>query len=425
MIFLLPIAQMLKNNLSLVIAPGANFALVVLLARYSYLPEDLLYFFVAGFIGMFSLLDGGVAYKFTHAPSARTVYSVCRQISDNVFILIIPIFVGLFFVTKFSPFGLSRKWPDVFFITLLVLFCGFIKVYSDALRALVLRSEKRIFSDQLASFMAVFRLIIAWAMVNHIPYIYTYAAALTIELIINFKVLDFKIVNFFRAIRPRFFCRIRLYRDYVRVNISYLISSNLDRVLSYYVLPGDVYRDFVVLLSIFNMSLLPHKVIENEMTFPSVADGKRGNSSKLMISLMLASCGSFALGCGFQIIDNKSSSSHIGYESVIFASMWIASTLIFNRNWASKLRVREVQIISRDALLAGMIGASLGFFLMKWYGLLIPFVVFFYAVVNVLFVFYREPSVFRICYLYYIFCPIAGCIGFLIPLHFLDYLFFK
>jgi len=415
MVRLNAIARILSSNLSLVVAPGVNFALVFLLARYSTLQEDLLFFFMAGLIGFTSLLDGGCAYKVAGRPSPKRVFVVCRYISDNLSIFLLPVLIGFIGATLFTPFGKTNDLLSVIFISFTALFCGYIKVYSDALKVLALKTPSRKAADQLASVMAIIRLITALSFLNKVPYIFVYAVTLCVELLLNLRLVGLGFGSLLRALRPRFGCRIRVYRDYVQANLAYLLSANLDRILSYYVLSDGLYRTLVILVSIFNMSVLPHKVIENEMLFPSQSKERGSESSILMISLLLASVGALAIGYGLQVIVNRSPIFHVGKATVFAACVWLASTIIFNRSWATKLRSRDTRVISRDTLLAGTGATFAGIFLMGQYELLIPIVLLTYAMINVVFVALRQRDVMRVGYLYYVVCALFGFAGFAIP----------
>jgi hypothetical protein len=403
------VVRVLSANASLVVMPASNFLLVTLLTRYSLLATDTAYYFLAAWIGLMTLFDGGRALKVHAVKNKMVVYRVIAIVSANLYKVSFPVWIVICIVISGAPFAKRSSIAVIVLCGAATVVCGFVKILADTLRTLALRSGARMQADWLASAFAIGRVAAAWIFLNKFAYPFTYFISVVVEFLVLMRLVGVPLKSIPRLLRPRIRRGFSAHWDYVRVNLAYLASVNVDRIFAYYFIDERAYKNLILATSILNVSIMPHKLIENEIVFPS----KRrvgvlySVDRPSMLALMMASVGAVVIGCGFRIVN--SGDNFDTALNVMVASIWLAVTLVYNKTWANLLHSGRTDNIARRTLIAGGVSFFAPFFLFPLYWNMIPVALFAYGMANMAALSVRDQSV-RNDGLLYLLVIIPGCL---------------
>jgi hypothetical protein len=356
------LVALLRNNSSLLSVPATSFCIFLVLATRSHLSADDLYFFLSAAFALCAVLDGGLPYRI--APGACNYFSfvrVCRRVLTNL-LKAAPL-VGFVLGTLIwlSPFTVKSGPGEAFAYVAVGLGIAITKVLTDTARVASLKSEHRITTDQLTTAFGVFRLLVVMVIAGELPYLPVLAATLLLELTCLARINGVAAWTLVRAPGKAWRRRFRCDGSYLKANFAYNVAFNIDRLVAFYFLLPSSYRMLIGVTSLFNMAILPHKLVENELLFPSTT---RANSNGMHILVPSIFCG---VGCAGLVIALHLLSLKFGTNLSNFlfaaAALWVFITAYYNRLWSISLRDFKIEYLAKVNLAASvvaLISAALG-----------------------------------------------------------------
>lgn len=374
--------RLLLTNSSVLLAPASGFLVVLILTQESTLPEDTFFFFALGVVGFMSLMDGGLPYKQLGQMTERRFARVMRSLTINWSWCIAPMAGTLVALTILTDFANDHPWKSTAILVFLALVAGSCRLFADSARILGLQTSQRSRINALSSLINVLRAVLAWIYVNSVPFIYIHTALCLIEMYIYLAVLRGPTPRGMALYRPTFQRRARIFRDYVVANIGYLLGSSVDRIIAFYFVGSTTYKGIILQSAFYNMAILPHKMVEHEVMF-SRADGKPRNSWSLLMCAVGATC----LGTALSLQANRNAQpASLSVLLLVSGALWLAATLIYNRQWAVALRGRATTNLANGTRIAGLAAVVGAIVLSGMYTQWILVGALAYALTNVMFV---------------------------------------
>lgn len=375
------LSALLRNNSSLMVVPASTFCIYLVIAARSQLPADDLYFFLSATFALCSVLDGGQPYKI--APGAGNTFSmtrVCRVVQTNL--LQAAPFIGLVMAALIwlSPFSKNSTAPVVLAYACLGLATAMVKTLTDTARIASLKSAHRIFTDQLTSAFGLLRLLLALACAGHVPYLPIFAISLLAEFVCIARingVAPWTVARIPRSIWRR---RFRYDEGYLKANLAYNVAFNIDRLAAFYILAPGPYRVLVGITSLYNMAILPHKLVENELLFPSTPR-KASHFTSTVLPAIFCGVGCAGLVIASHILGRKLGTD-IGAIASVASAAWATTTAYFNRVWATSLRKFKISHLAQVCLAASATALFAAAFGHDLYSHAIPAGLMAYSIVN-------------------------------------------
>jgi hypothetical protein len=372
---------LLRNNSSLLAIPATSFCIYLVIAARSHLPADDLYFFLSAAFALCTVFDGGLPYRIAQgACKPFSLIRVCRRVLTNLFKAAPFIGLALGALIWMSPFAAKSSPGEAVAYAVLGLGVAITKVLSDTARVASLKSQHRIVTDQLTSAFGVLRLIVVLAIAGKVPYLPFFAVTLIAELTCITKINGVSLWTLVRAPRSAWHRRFRYDKSYLKANLAYNTAFNIDRVAAFYILEPTSYRALIGITSLYNMAILPQKLVENELLFPSTT---RVYSHGILTMVPALFCGA---GCAGLVIAlhllGRKFQADIATVTFIAASAWVTITAYYNRLWSIALRDFRIQFLAKVQLAASaaaLTSAALGH---EVYGDLIPAGLMAYSIVN-------------------------------------------
>lgn len=373
--------SLLRNNSSLLVIPATSFCIYLVIAARSHLPADDLYFFLSAAFSLCTVLDGGLPYRI--APGACQPFSlirVCRRVLTNL--LKASPFIGLALIALIwmSPFAEKSSSGETLMYAGIGLGIAVTKVLTDTARVASLKSRHRSVTDQLTSGFGVLRLLVVLVIAGKAPYLPLFAITLIAELMCIIRINGVALWVLVGAPNSAFRRRIRFDKSYLKANLAYNAAFNIDRVAAFYILPASSYRALIGITSLYNMAILPQKLIENELLFPSTT---REYSRRILTVLPAILCGA---GCAGLVVAlhllSQKFELDIATLTFTVAAVWVTITAYYNRIWSISLRDFKIQFLAKIQLAASaaaLTSAALGH---EIYGDFIPAGLMAYSIVN-------------------------------------------
>lgn len=369
------------NNSSLIIAPLSSFLIyLVIVARSDFL-ADTLYFFLISAFALCTPIDGGLPYRIASGGCLRIgVIRMCRRVLTNLLKVLPLILIALLATIWFSPFGESANSVEIAFYACLGLCVVILKVLVDAVRVASLKSTRRVATDQLASLFGMFRLLIAVLVAGTVPFFPVFAVVLLIELIcllsLNDVSLGMLIAEPAKSLRRRSCWD----RAYVKANLAYNSAFNVDRLVAFFFLSPESYRALIGVSSLYSMAILPHKLMENELLFPS---SNRIQSPVLRTVIPAALCGLGSIGVVFALYMLGIKFS-INFERTaqFTAVAWVSITCYYNRIWSISLRDFSIAYLAQVNLIASILAIISAFLVSDIYQMYVPVGLVMYSLAN-------------------------------------------
>jgi hypothetical protein len=373
--------SLLRNNSSLILVPASAFGVYLVIASRSHLAADDLYFFLSGIFALCTILDGGLPYKIaTGAGGSFSLIFVLRRVQKNL--LKVTPFLGLaiFILIWLSPFGKKNSFFIILTYSLLGLSAITLKVLVDAVRVVSLKSKNRIITDELTSAFGIGRFLLVLLLAGFIPYLIVFVLTLALELLCIFRINRIKVWTLLRSTCSIFQSKLRFDKSYVKANFAYNLAFNLDRIAAFYVLTPEYYRVLVGITSLYNMAILPHKIIENELLYPSgFAAVSRFGRIWLPAIFCGAGCTGLVIAVHLLAYKFRVDISGITY---IAGVLWVAITAYYNRTWSSSLRNFDIKFLANvnfAAATASLLTVALGY---SAYYYFVPLGLLLYSLVN-------------------------------------------
>lgn len=385
------IARLLLLNSSVLVTPAAGFVVVIVLTRLSHLSADALYFFLFGLVGFMSLLDGGLPYKNICPLTSFRYQKVVRSLVVNWSWAIVPVTVAISVATAFTDFAMTNDRFGTAGLVVAALFGATLKLLSDAVRVLGLQSPARGRINALCSVVSVLKATAAFGLVNRLPFLYSNAVLAIIELAAYLRVLHstVPVTRIWHLLAPSLRFRPRVFRDYLVANIGYILGSSVDRIVAFYYVGADTYRGIVLQLALYNMALLPHKLVEAELVF-----GRQGGVAALrsVASPLMSLVGASLLGAALWVYVGHPRSASTWLLPALGAA-WLAISITYNKQWAFALKTHQTRNLANGTRVAGAVAAALALAAGGMYERLILVASLSYAVINFAFALrYSRPS---------------------------------
>lgn len=374
--------NLLKNNSYVLSGPLSGFLIIIVIARLSHLEADKIYFLVLALLAYSSLADGGLPYKLTVESSKEEIADTIQKVIGNVLLLSpsIPICLAFMIPDNVGPHESSGE-----FMALLVVSgtAAFFKTISDSLRVIAMKSQRRNTVDRASSAIALVRVLFAYLLVNHLPFLYTYTILLMLEFCALAYLLRDKLSIIFRY-SPMIRLKPKLYFNpaYLLANAGYITGFNIDRIASFHVLDSSSYKQLIIVLSLLSMSVLPNKLMENTRTFPPSNSNETGLHKSL--SYIFPALGIVAFIIGLWLFNAQLATTKKIYLSALSIA-WVPLTIYYNNIWASHLKDGGNTGIAKMTLWAGLIAAILSISLSHFYLWIIPLGLLFYSFFNAAF----------------------------------------
>jgi hypothetical protein len=372
---------LLRNNSSLMAVPATSFCIYLVIAARSHLPADDLYFFLSAAFALCAVLDGGLPYRL--APGAGnpgSLIRVCRRVQTNM--LQAAPFIGLALVALIwlSPFAAKSSPPEVLAYAGLGLGITLMKALTDTARVASLKSVHRVVTDQVTSAFGLLRLIAVLAIAGKVPYLPIFAISLLAELICIARVNSVAPWALARKPRSVWRRRFRCDRSYLKANLAYNMAFNIDRLVAFYFLAPSPYRALVGITSLCNMAILPHKLVENELLFPSTTR-KHSHFTHTVVPAIFCGAGCAGLVIAFHLLGGKLGTDITAITSVA-AAVWVTITAYYNRLWSISLRDFKIAFLAQVNLAASAAALVAAFLGHEVYGHFIPAGLAAYSIVN-------------------------------------------
>ena len=402
---------LLKNNSSLLTVPAASFGIYFVIAARSSFPADDLYFFLSAVFALCTVLDGGLPYKIAPGTSGPlALIRACRRVQNNLLLVAPFIGVGIVVLISLSPFAAKSSPLDVFGYATLGLLTSCLKVLTDTARVSSLKSRNRVVTDQLTSAFGLIRFILVLIIAGWVPYLPIFTATLAAELAC---VVRLNRVNLWAILCvPKYSWRWKLQFEgaYLKANFAYNAAFNIDRLAAFYILAAEPYRALIGFTSLYNMAVLPHKLVENELLFPSTKVA-RSQFSTTLFPAMLCGAGCAGIIVAQYLLTRKLA---IDITGIAFAAAvtWVLITVYYNRLWSIALRDFNIAFLAKVNLVASVlavIGAALGHVA---YEHLIPAGLLAYSAINLLGLFVGREAYRRDFAIYLAAATIGSLVGF-------------
>lgn len=379
---LLSVVALFKNNSSLLAVPATSFGIFLTIAARSHLPADDLFFFLSAGFSLCTVFDGGVPYKIPHGGGGRfSTTRACRRVLTNM--LKASPFIGIALLTliSFSPFAKKSTVFEIIAYACLGLLIAIAKVLTDTTRIASMKTTHRVRTDQLAAAFSVFRLLVVLGVAGSVPYLPVYGLTLVAEL---YSLCRLSGISIQAAALPTWSTvrrRTKFDASYIQANLAYNAAFNIDRLAAFYFLPPNLYRGLIGITSLYNMSILPHKLIENELMFPSTP---RTHSSLTQVVIPAAFCGAgcFGLLISLHLLGKKFSHETLHAVTFVVAASWMMITAYYNRLWSISLRDFKISFLAKINLFASVIAIVAAATGRELYELLIPTGLLAYSVTN-------------------------------------------
>lgn len=344
------ILRLVLVNSSVVVTPAGGFLVVIVLTQRSQLPEDSLYFFLLGLVGFMSLLDGGLPYQRLGPVTNHRFIRVMRSLVVNWSWSIVPFTCLVAAFTAFTGYAQSHgaAWTALF--VGIAVFAASAKLLADAARVLGLQTKSRSRINGLSSALALIRVGAALTLANRLPFLYAHAAVVAVELVVVLAIVRGPRLRGFRLFLPTLRFKTRIFRDYVVANLGYLMGSSVDRIVAFYFTGAEAYRGIVLQLALYNMAILPHKLVENDMMFDA-----RQAAIRRGVSLLMCAVGAAGLGAALWLqATHHSKSPELQWFLPAAGGLWVAITILYNHQWAAALRSSTTTVLANGTRLAGV-----------------------------------------------------------------------
>lgn len=376
------VVALFKNNSSLLVVPASSFGIFLAIAARSHLPADDLYFFLSAAFSLCTVFDGGVPYKIPHGKGGKfSTTRACRTVLTNLLKASPLIGVALMILIAFSPFAKKSTVGEIIGYGCLGFLIAIVKVLTDTARVASLKTANRIWVDQLTSAFSIFRLLVVLAMAGAVPYLPVYGLALAAELFSLCRLNGIAILTVTLPTRSTWLRRIRFSASYIQANLAYNAAFNIDRLAAFYVLPPNLYHGLIGITSLYSMSMLPHKLVENELMFPSTQK-TLSNLAQTVVPAVFCGAGCFGLVIALHLLGKKFSSDMLHPATYAAAALWVVITAFYNRLWSISLRDFKISFLARINIFASIIAILAAAAGRELYHFLIPTGLLAYSAVN-------------------------------------------
>jgi hypothetical protein len=363
------------------LVPASAFGIYLVIASRSHLAADNLYFFLSGIFALCTILDGGLPYKIAAgAGGSFSLIFVLRRVQENLLKAAPFLGLAIFILVWLSPFGKKNSVFIIFTYSLLGLSAINLKVLVDAVRVVSLKSKNRIITDELTSAFGIGRFLLVLLLAGFIPYLIVFVLTLALELLCIFGINRINVWTLLRSTRSIFQSKLRFDKSYVKANFAYNLAFNLDRIAAFYILTPEYYRVLIGITSLYNMAILPHKIIENELLYPSgfAAVSRFG---RIWLPAIFCGAGCMGLVIAVHLLAYKFRVDISGITYLV-GILWVAITAYYNRTWSSSLRNFDIQFLANvnfAAATVSLLTVALGY---SAYYYFVPLGLLLYSLVN-------------------------------------------